>query len=122
MPRVALYAGSFDPVTHGHLDIIKRSSPLFDEIVVAVRPEEEEGVVESTATESAPHRHPGSHTVGYVLEGSYEVLLGRNDEAWARASEAIATLEDAKRRGRWSCPTASPTVPMFRRRWSLTRA
>jgi len=34
--RKAIYPGSFDPLTNGHLDIIKRSSPLFDEIVVAV--------------------------------------------------------------------------------------
>ncbi len=34
--RRAIFPGSFDPLTNGHLDIIKRSSPLFDEIVVAV--------------------------------------------------------------------------------------
>lgn len=32
----ALYAGSFDPMTNGHLDIITRSSMLFDELVVGV--------------------------------------------------------------------------------------
>ena len=32
----AIFPGSFDPLTNGHLDIIKRSSPLFDEIVIAV--------------------------------------------------------------------------------------
>ncbi len=31
-----IYPGSFDPVTFGHLDIIKRASKLFDEVVVAV--------------------------------------------------------------------------------------
>lgn len=34
--RRAVFPGSFDPLTNGHLDIIKRSSPLFDEIIVAV--------------------------------------------------------------------------------------
>ncbi len=34
--RRAIYPGSFDPVTNGHLDIIGRCSKLFDEIVVAV--------------------------------------------------------------------------------------
>ena len=34
--RRAIYPGSFDPVTFGHLDIIKRSSKLFDEIIVGV--------------------------------------------------------------------------------------
>lgn len=32
----ALYSGSFDPVTLGHLDIIKRAANVFDEVVVAV--------------------------------------------------------------------------------------
>ena len=32
----AIYAGSFDPMTHGHLDIIKRATKLFDEVVMAV--------------------------------------------------------------------------------------
>jgi pantetheine-phosphate adenylyltransferase len=32
----AVFPGSFDPLTNGHLDIIKRSLPLFDEVVIAV--------------------------------------------------------------------------------------
>ena len=36
MKRVALYPGSFDPFTVGHLDIVQRLSPLYDEVVVAV--------------------------------------------------------------------------------------
>ncbi len=35
-PRLALYPGSFDPVTNGHLDIIERGARLFDRVVVAV--------------------------------------------------------------------------------------
>lgn len=34
--RRALFPGSFDPLTNGHLDIIRRSAPLFDEMIVAV--------------------------------------------------------------------------------------
>src|SRR6202171_6731825 len=34
--RRAIYPGSFDPVTNGHLDIIQRGCKLFDEIIVAV--------------------------------------------------------------------------------------
>src|ERR1044071_3664390 len=34
--RRAIFPGSFDPLTNGHLDIIKRSLPLFDEIIIAV--------------------------------------------------------------------------------------
>ncbi|MTI84563.1 MAG: pantetheine-phosphate adenylyltransferase [Firmicutes bacterium] len=34
--RVAVYPGSFDPVTYGHLDIIERVAVLFDRVIVAV--------------------------------------------------------------------------------------
>ena len=34
--RRAIFPGSFDPLTNGHLDIVKRSLPLFDEIIIAV--------------------------------------------------------------------------------------
>ncbi len=34
--RKAVCPGSFDPVTNGHLDIISRAAPLFDEVTVAV--------------------------------------------------------------------------------------
>ena len=34
--RTALYAGSFDPITNGHLDIIRRAASLFDKLVVTV--------------------------------------------------------------------------------------
>ncbi|HEX8499503.1 MAG TPA: pantetheine-phosphate adenylyltransferase [Pyrinomonadaceae bacterium] len=34
--RRAIYPGSFDPVTNGHLDIVERGSKLFDEIIIAV--------------------------------------------------------------------------------------
>ena len=33
---IALYPGSFDPVTNGHLDIAKRAAEVFDEVVMAV--------------------------------------------------------------------------------------
>lgn len=36
MPRVAIYPGSFDPPTLGHLDVVRRGALLFDEIIVAV--------------------------------------------------------------------------------------
>ena len=34
--RIAVYPGSFDPLTNGHLDIIRRAARLFDRVLVAV--------------------------------------------------------------------------------------
>lgn len=34
--KIAVYPGSFDPITNGHLDIIKRGAKIFDKVIVAV--------------------------------------------------------------------------------------
>lgn len=34
--RIAVYPGSFDPITNGHLDIIKRASKLYDKLIIGV--------------------------------------------------------------------------------------
>jgi len=36
MEKIAVYPGSFDPITNGHVDIICRSSKIFDKVIVAV--------------------------------------------------------------------------------------
>ena len=36
MKRTAIYPGSFDPLTNGHLDVIQRAAKLFDRVIVAV--------------------------------------------------------------------------------------
>lgn len=36
MKRIAIYPGTFDPVTFGHIDLIKRAAQLFDQVIVAV--------------------------------------------------------------------------------------
>src|ERR671938_1990182 len=36
MPRTALYTGTFDPVTNGHLDVVRRACRLVDRLVIAI--------------------------------------------------------------------------------------
>ena len=36
MPRIALYAGSFDPVTNGHVDVVRQAARLADRLVLAI--------------------------------------------------------------------------------------
>tara|TARA_Y100000590_G_scaffold449085_1_gene586680 strand:+ start:155 stop:631 length:477 start_codon:yes stop_codon:yes gene_type:complete len=38
--KIAIYPGSFDPITNGHIDIIERSSKIFDALIVAVNENE----------------------------------------------------------------------------------
>lgn len=55
---VAAYPGSFDPVTHGHLDVIRRAASLFDELVVGVgrNPDKREVFTQAERLELlAPH-------------------------------------------------------------------
>ena len=43
--RTAIFPGTFDPVTHGHLDLMQRALKLFDRLIVGVAPREEKGVL-----------------------------------------------------------------------------
>lgn len=36
MPKIAIYPGTFDPITNGHLDLVVRAAKIFDEVVIAV--------------------------------------------------------------------------------------
>ncbi len=36
MPKTAIYPGTFDPITNGHIDVIHRAARLFDRVIVAV--------------------------------------------------------------------------------------
>jgi len=45
MSKIAVYPGTFDPITLGHLDIIKRATCVFDHIIVAVVKESQKGLM-----------------------------------------------------------------------------
>jgi len=36
MKKVAIYPGSFDPITNGHIDLIRRASKLFDKVIIGI--------------------------------------------------------------------------------------
>lgn len=38
MKKIAIYPGTFDPVTNGHMDLVKRALRIFDEVIIAVAP------------------------------------------------------------------------------------
>ena len=86
MQRIAVYPGSFDPPHNGHLDIVKRCCPLFDEVVVAVlhntskkalfSVEERVAMISETLTE-----HPGCR-----VESFSGLLVHFMDQLGARTS------------------------------------
>ena len=64
---IAIYPGSFDPVTNGHLDLIQRGSKLFDELIVAIS------------------RNPEKGTALFELEERKE-MLGAMTKDWSNVS------------------------------------
>ena len=88
--RVAIYPGSFDPITIGHLDIIKRSAKLFDKVIV---------VVMSNHRKAGLHAFSGDERVDLVRKcteslsnvevDSYMGLLAD----YARQKQAIAVVK-----------------------------
>ncbi|MBM3846173.1 MAG: adenylyltransferase/cytidyltransferase family protein, partial [Verrucomicrobia bacterium] len=46
--RTAIYPGTFDPITNGHLDLIQRAARLFDRVIVAVASNEAKGPLFTT--------------------------------------------------------------------------
>jgi pantetheine-phosphate adenylyltransferase len=66
-PRIAIYPGSFDPLTNGHVDIIERGSRIFDQIIVAIL-----GNVEKTPLFSEAER---SGILQHVFKGRANVQV-----------------------------------------------
>lgn len=87
MTRIAICPGSFDPITNGHLDIIKRGAKIFDEVIVVVFTNEAKTPLFSTeerldlireATKDLPNVSvdtSNSLVIEYAKEKNAEVIL-----------------------------------------------
>lgn len=91
MPNRAIYPGSFDPFTNGHLDIVKKAAPLFDEVIIliginskkrrAFDPENMKAAIEATLKEMHPDnvrvaifeglvaQYAREHAISYMIRG-----------------------------------------------------
>jgi pantetheine-phosphate adenylyltransferase len=72
--RKAIYPGSFDPITNGHLDIIIRAADLFDEVVVAVLCNNEKGQL-FTVEERVKLIEKATKNIDNIRVDSFEGLL-----------------------------------------------
>jgi pantetheine-phosphate adenylyltransferase len=99
--RVALYPGSFDPVTYGHLDVLTRALAVFDHVVVAVLenphkspllPTETRVVVLETAIRDAGINL--DHATVTTFDGLSVEAAGAHDARWiVRGLRAISDFE-----------------------------
>ena len=83
--RIAVFPGTFDPITNGHLDVIQRGRKLFDEVIIAVGDNPEKKALFSQAERIGMIRevvgdHPEVHVEGF---GGLTVDFAKKVEATA---------------------------------------
>ncbi len=75
MAIVALYPGTFDPITNGHSDLIRRASCLFDRIVVAIAANPEKAPLFSLEERLSLAREVLADDKGVSVEGFDDLLI-----------------------------------------------
>ena len=85
--RIALYPGSFDPLTNGHIDVIRRGARLFDRLIVAVGYNQGKDPIFSVA-ERMDHLRAVCRELSSVEVRSFEGLL----TAAVRTFHAVAVI------------------------------
>ena len=112
-PRIAVFPGQFDPITNGHLDVIRRAVKLFDEVIVAVGINPEKRELFTLDDRLAMIRHlladiPGARAAKYegltmdfvrsvhatvILRGIRDVSDLRHEFQLALANRAVGGIE-----------------------------
>jgi pantetheine-phosphate adenylyltransferase len=96
--KVAIYPGSFDPITFGHMDIIERACGIFDKVILAVAESETKKPLFSLderlgLTESIYSDHPKIETVSFSRKLTVELAREHNACAIIRGLRAVADFE-----------------------------
>ena len=97
MMRTAIYPGSFDPLTNGHLDLIQRAAKLFDRVVVAVAKNEDKRPLFSPSERLALVKQAVRHLPG-VQADTFDGLLidyvvDQKAQAIVRGLRAVSDFE-----------------------------
>jgi pantetheine-phosphate adenylyltransferase len=95
--RTAIYPGSFDPLTNGHLDVIERAVKLFDRVVVAVAKNEDKHPLFSLEERVELVREAIKHIPSAEVDSFDRLLVDyvnqRNAQAIVRGLRAISDFE-----------------------------
>jgi pantetheine-phosphate adenylyltransferase len=95
--RTAIYPGSFDPLTNGHLDVVQRAAKLFDRVIVAVAKNESKQPLFPLAEREALVKEAVAH-IPNVSTDSFDGLLveyvaARHASAIVRGLRAVSDFE-----------------------------
>lgn len=95
--KLAIYPGTFDPVTNGHLDIVERAAMLFDQVVVAVTTNSAKNPMFSVAERLEMFREVTQHFSNVRVESFSGLLVeyaaGRGASVLIRGLRAISDFE-----------------------------
>ena len=95
--RTAIYPGSFDPVTNGHLDIVQRAARLFDQVIVAVAHNEAKHPLFSVEERLALVRQCVGHLPNVSTDSFSDLLVNyverRGGQAIIRGLRAVSDFE-----------------------------
>jgi pantetheine-phosphate adenylyltransferase len=97
MPTLAVYPGSFDPITNGHVDIIARGARLFDRIIVAIAANAEKSPLFTTAERIDIARSVFHDTANVEVEAFDGLLVDyvqrRDAQVIVRGLRAVSDFE-----------------------------
>ena len=96
--KVAIYPGSFDPITFGHMDIIERACGIFDKVILAVAESETKKPLFTlderlSLTKSIYSDHPKIETVSFSRKLTVELAREHDACAIIRGLRAVADFE-----------------------------
>lgn len=87
MKRIAVYPGTFDPVTNGHIDLVERSLRIFDEVIVGIAANPKKQPLFSLDERISMFKDATSRFKHLVIEGFDGLLVD-----YIKRREAVATI------------------------------
>jgi len=97
MSRTAIYPGTFDPVTNGHVDLVRRSCAIFDRIIVSIAPSPKKSPLFTISERIEMMREATSDIPGVEVEAFegllVEHVLAKGANAVVRGLRAVSDFE-----------------------------
>ena len=96
--KIAIYPGSFDPITFGHIDITERACALFDKVIVSVAESKSKNPLFSVAeridlAQEIFKDNPKIEVIGYASKLTVDLAFGSNSQL--RAIAEVYASSDA---------------------------